>query len=241
MQLTLPRPAHAQADNLCFAHARKLDLGRAAWAEFVPACALDHQSLFEELYSAPVWTQQNTRMYERDLAVPRLLGKPAVGLSCASALATVQEVLSLRYGRRLESLSFALYRDGRDSVAMHGDKMGPLRDDTVVAVLSLGCARTFLLKPAAGGRSLRFHLGEGDLFVMGGSCQRDWLHGVPKSRAASGPRISVMLREVVPEPLPDTAPGAPDRTQGAQLLGWADPYRGSLPGGLPAHPTRRVS
>ena len=63
---------------------------------------------------------------------------------------------------------------------MHGDRIGRRIADTIVAILSLGAPRRFLLKPAAGGRSHRFDLGGGDLLVMGGACQRTWRHGIPK-------------------------------------------------------------
>jgi len=63
-----------------------------------------------------------------------------------------------------------------------------------VAILSLGEARPLLLRPAVGGPTLRYNLGHGDLFVMGGSCQRTWEHAVPKSVRPTGPRISVQFR-----------------------------------------------
>src|SRR5215471_16669357 len=95
----------------------------------------------------------------------------------------------------LSRISLAYYRDGRDSVAWHGDRLGRLIDDTVVAILSLGEPRRFLLRPAAGGASRAFDLGWGDLLVMGGSCQRTWQHAVPKAVQA-GPRMSVQFRPV---------------------------------------------
>src|ERR687891_1000781 len=81
-----------------------------------------------------------------------------------------------------------------DSVAWHGDRVARHRAETVVAILSLGSPRRFLLRPKGGGRSLRFEPAGGDLLVLGGTCQRTWEHTVPK-RAQAGPRISVMFRE----------------------------------------------
>jgi alkylated DNA repair dioxygenase AlkB len=89
------------------------------------------------------------------------------------------------------------YRDGRDSVAWHGDTIGRgSSEDTMVAILSLGEARPLLLRPRGGGsgETLRYLLGHGDLLVMGGSCQRTWEHAVPKSARPTGPRISVQFR-----------------------------------------------
>jgi alkylated DNA repair dioxygenase AlkB len=61
--------------------------------------------------------------------------------------------------------------------------------------VSVGASRRFLMRPVAGGPSLSFSLGRGDLLVMGGSCQRTWLHGIPKSRTVGAqPRIAVMFR-----------------------------------------------
>jgi alkylated DNA repair dioxygenase AlkB len=110
----------------------------------------------------------------------------------------MSHALSLRYDTPFHSIAAAYYRDGHDSVAPHGDKMGPLIDDVVIAILSLGGPRRFLLKPVEAGRSKAFSLGWGDLMVMGGTCQRNWLHGVPKV-AFANPRVSVMFRPPIPK------------------------------------------
>jgi alkylated DNA repair dioxygenase AlkB len=96
----------------------------------------------------------------------------------------------------LRSVGMCLYRDGRDSVAWHGDSIGHQAStpSTLVAIVSLGARRRFLLRPSSGGGSRRFDLGEGDLLVMGGTCQRTWQHAVTKSNRPVGPRISVQFR-----------------------------------------------
>ena len=132
-------------------------------------------------------------MYERVVDVPRLTAElPADGPG-HPLLERAADALSRRYNLALCHISLAYYRDGRDSVAWHGDRLGRLVDDTVVAILSLGEPRRFLMRPAAGGASRAFNLGWGDLLVMGGSCQRTWQHAVPKT-ALAGPRISVQFR-----------------------------------------------
>ena len=98
---------------------------------------------------------------------------------------------------RFVTAGLCFYRDGRDSVAWHGDTIGRgATEDTMVAILSLGEARPLLLRPRGGGsgETLRYVLGHGDLLVMGGSCQRTWEHAVPKSARPTGPRISVQFR-----------------------------------------------
>ena len=88
-----------------------------------------------------------------------------------------------------------LYRDGRDSVAWHGDKIGRSNtEETMNAIVSRGAARVFALRPKGGGKSLRLAHRHGDLLVMGGSCQRTWEHAIPKTARPVGPRISIQFR-----------------------------------------------
>jgi alkylated DNA repair dioxygenase AlkB len=119
-------------------------------------------------------------------------------------LAGARRALDQHYGRELgESLCTAglcLYRDGRDSVAWHGDTSGRRVRETVVAIVSLGTPRALLLRPGGGGhqgrhgQTQRYLVGHGDLLVMGGTCQRTWEHAVPKTARPAGPRISVQFR-----------------------------------------------
>jgi alkylated DNA repair dioxygenase AlkB len=64
----------------------------------------------------------------------------------------------------------------------------------MVAIIVLGAPRALLLRPRGGGETIRHELGHGDLFVMGGSCQRTWEHAVPKTARPVGPRVSVQFR-----------------------------------------------
>ncbi|MEO6989820.1 MAG: alpha-ketoglutarate-dependent dioxygenase AlkB, partial [Aquihabitans sp.] len=102
--------------------------------------------------------------------------------------------LSLRYGLDLRSVNANWYRNGQDSVAWHGDNSGRVADTTVVAIVSLGAPRRFMLRARGGGPSTRVVVGPGDLLVMGGTCQRTFDHAIPKM-ANAGPRISLMFRE----------------------------------------------
>jgi len=176
---------------------RRLVLTAGAWVDHLPAWLEGHEALFDELRRATRWAHQRRRMYERIVDVPRLVADLPEDGPGHPVLEQAADALSRHYGLALARISLAYYRDGRDSVAWHGDRLGPLVDDTVVAILSLGEPRRFLLRPAAGGTSRAFELGWGDLLVMGGSCQRTWQHAVPKATQA-GPRMSVQFRPVVP-------------------------------------------
>jgi hypothetical protein len=108
--------------------------------------------------------------------------------------------LSTRYDVRFDRVGVNLYRDGRDSVAWHGDRIARDLPSATIAIVSLGQPRMFRARPLGGGESLGFRLGHGDLLVMGGSFQRTWQHAVPKV-AAAGVRISVTYRHPYP-PVP---------------------------------------
>jgi alkylated DNA repair dioxygenase AlkB len=175
-----------------FAGAERRELSAGAWLELVPGWVRGADTLFEAVLAAAPWSSRERPMYERMVVEPRLTtgewtDPPAPVPAMASAL-------SDRYGRQLTVVSANLYRDGHDSVAWHGDRIGRHQAETVVAIVSLGSARRLLLRPATGGPSLRIVTRSGDLLVLGGTCQRTWRHSVPKCRNA-GPRISVMFRE----------------------------------------------
>jgi alkylated DNA repair dioxygenase AlkB len=171
----------------------RLALGAGAWVDYLPHWLSGHQALYRDLAGGADWKQGRRLMYHRTVNVPRLTAPaPAKGAS-APLLRSLSASLARHYGVRFDGITLAWYRDGKDSVAPHGDRIGRLCDDTVIAIVSVGAPRRFLLHPAAGGRSLTFSPGWGDLLVMGGSCQRTWLHSVPKL-ARADPRISIQFR-----------------------------------------------
>jgi alkylated DNA repair dioxygenase AlkB len=182
----------------------RADLGDGAWLDVRRQWVGRHDLLFDRLMDTVTWRAESRRMYDRTVAVPRLVAFYDEGDELPDALlAEARERLSLRYQDQacgpLRTVGLCLYRDGADSVAWHGDTIG--RDsggDTLVAIVSLGERRRFLLRPAGGGPSLRYELGAGDLLVMGGSCQRTWQHAVPKSSRVPGPRMSIQFRSAQP-------------------------------------------
>ncbi|MGY6502488.1 MAG: alpha-ketoglutarate-dependent dioxygenase AlkB [Acidimicrobiales bacterium] len=170
------------------------ELTGGAWVDEVPLWCSGADSLFDDVLRIAPWGPVEQRpMYDRIVDVPRL--HTGLWPSPPARLVDMAEVLSQRYDADLRHVTANLYRDGNDSVAWHGDRVGRHRAVTTVAILTLGSPRRFLLRPRGGGRpSLTFEPGPGDLVVMGGTCQRTWEHAVPK-RASAGPRICVMFRE----------------------------------------------
>lgn len=182
--------APAIAFDAGFARVQRAELADGAWVDYQPGWVSGHDALFDELERSLDWFTEERRMYERTVMTPRLLARvPRTGV-----VEAMRAALSARYGEELVRTTAALYRDGRDSVAWHGDTTARDLERALVATVSLGSPRRFLLRPAAGGASRAWHLGRGDLIVMGGTCQRTWRHAIPKVAHAAGPRIALMFR-----------------------------------------------
>lgn len=175
-----------------FRHLRRLELSPGAWIEHQSGWLTGHEQVFSWLRDHVAWRAERRWMYERDVAVPRLIGS-LTGEPVPDVLTEATQALSDRYRWDLSRLGACYYRDGADSVAEHGDKVGPLKPDCVIAIVSVGAPRPFVLRPVRGGPARKLLLGWGDLLVMGGSMQQTWLHGVPKVPFAE-PRISVQFR-----------------------------------------------
>src|SRR5688572_3967831 len=188
-----------------FREARRERLTCDAWIEHVPGWLRGHRRLFEQLLGAVDWHHQRRQMYDREVDVPRLVARAPESGEHGELLRAIARTLSTRYRTELESISLAYYRNGQDSVAPHGDKMGVLRANTVIAILSVGEPRRFTLRSVDGGIRRLFSLGWGDLLVMGGSCQETFLHGVPKVKHAN-PRMSIQFRELLPPAVAKTYP-----------------------------------
>ncbi|MEU5576774.1 alpha-ketoglutarate-dependent dioxygenase AlkB [Streptomyces huasconensis] len=179
---------------------RRTVLGDGAWIDLLPGWLTGADALFEHLASEVPWQAERRQMYERVVDVPRLLafygaGAPLPHPVLDEARRALSEHYAAELGEEFATAGLCHYRDGRDSVAWHGDRIGRgAREDTMVAILSVGAPRDLLLRPRRGGATVRHPLGHGDLIVMGGSCQRTWEHAVPKSTRATGGRISIQFR-----------------------------------------------
>lgn len=157
--------------------------------------------LFDELLQSIPWRAERRQMYDRMLDVPRLVSfhdlvdEPPPHPVLKQLRRRLNDIYAGELGEPFTTAGMCLYRNGEDSVAWHGDTIGRGKEeDTMVAVVSLGAARTFALRPKGGGPSLRIKHGHGDLLVMGGACQRSWEHAIPKTARPTGPRISIQFR-----------------------------------------------
>lgn len=185
-----------------FAGAQRTQLDATTWVGLVPGWLRGADAVFADLAESITWRQRKVVMWDRQLDEPRLTAWWGTGEERPEplpVLSTARWMLSERYGKPFDSIGFNLYRDGRDSVAWHGDRERFHREDPTVAIVSVGARRGFHMRPRFRDGTARvparqFMLGHGDLFVMGGACQHDWEHCVPKVAHAEGPRLSIMFR-----------------------------------------------
>lgn len=188
---------------------RRRELAHGAWVDYLGGFVHGHDALFDQLEAQLRWRTERRRMYDRTVVTPRLLAsitKDAALDRTSPALALLEDIrraLSVHYGEDFVRITAALYRDGHDSVAFHGDTTARDLDQALVATVSLGQPRRFVLRPATAAEGVEldeplepvaYELGLGDLVVMGGTCQRTWRHGIPKVARARGPRIAIMFR-----------------------------------------------
>ncbi|NKY29768.1 alpha-ketoglutarate-dependent dioxygenase AlkB [Nocardia gamkensis] len=179
---------------------RRTVLDHGAWVDLLPGWLSGADALFDRLVDRVPWRAERRPMYDRVVDVPRLLRfysehEPLPDPALADARTALSEHYRHELGEPFRTAGLCYYRDGRDSVAWHGDDIGRgATHDTMVAIVSIGAPRALLLRPRGGGASIKYAVGHGDLLVMGGSCQRTWEHAVPKTRKPTGPRISIQYR-----------------------------------------------
>ena len=187
--LTIGEPA----PTATLAERRRLD--EHSWIDVVRGYLVGGDELMSTLAHHVDWRQHRRRMFDREVDDPRLsrwwtdpdhAPHPALG--------DVRADLGERYGVEFGGVGLNYYRDGRDSVAFHRDRVVRECPEAVVAVRTLGSRRPFRVRPHGGGESIDLSPASGDLIVMGGRCQLDWEHGVPKCARPVGERISASWR-----------------------------------------------
>ena len=182
----------------------RLALDEGAWVDIARGWLVDPGEVYADLLERVSW--QTTRLFrydhyveERRLGASWRRGTPLPH----PALAEATRALQHRYRVEFGGFGLIQYRDGGDGQGFHRDSDMRWLDETVVAILSLGAQRPWLLRPRtahhddAPGKGATHDLspGPGDLIVMGGRCQADWEHSVPYLPARSvQPRISIQWR-----------------------------------------------
>jgi alkylated DNA repair dioxygenase AlkB len=197
-RLETARRADQPAIDTTFKTVRRVRLDAHSWVEHVPAWFGPHEQLTSDLLRVADWKQHDRWMFNRMVREPRLTATyPMLRDAPLLTLHNIAAALSMHYGVPYDGLWLNQYRDHHDSTSWHVDWPSCKRDECIVPVLSLGATRRFLMKPRAGGRSISFEPHAGDLIVMGGRSQKDWLHSVPKQSKPAGLRLSVNFMSTI--------------------------------------------
>ena len=194
------------------AHASRIDLGDGAWLDYLPVWveppAADRclAALRDEL----TWEQREIAMFGRRVPQPRLIawagslgyrysGQTLEPRATTPTTAALMSRVVEHTGVPFNHVLVNRYRDGDDSIGLHADDEPELGPDPIVATLSLGATRRFVLKPrrARLGPSRSVDVDHGTLLVMGGTCQRHYVHGVPRQAGVTGERISLTFRRLL--------------------------------------------
>lgn len=195
---------------------RRIPLGDDSWVDVVEGFVRDADGMFAELHEAVAWQQTEVLRYDRYVPERRL----GAGLRSDERPMLRQTGLHLEatYRVAFSGVSALLYRTGDDFQGLHSDREMRWLDDTRIAIVVLGQRRPFVFRkrvplaevvervPAgAGPDDIVLLPGEGDMIVMGGASQREWLHGVPRADTPN-PRISLTWRWTSRRGRPDTNP-----------------------------------
>ena len=175
-------------------------------------------NIFDILAAEIPWHQDRITLFGRQIALPRLqawYGDPGTdyrysGLTLAPlpwtpTLSHLRRRVEAACRCRFNSVLINYYRDGNDSVGWHRDDEAELGPRPRIASLTLGQPRPFQLRHRTR-KELRHQLmlTEGSLLLMAGATQHCWLHALPKSRRALGPRINLSFRYRLPDPVRDS-------------------------------------
>jgi alkylated DNA repair dioxygenase AlkB len=178
------------AADEAFTTATRIQLDDTSWVDHVHGWLTGDGELMEALMEQASWEQRSRWMYTRMVTEPRLTAEyPVIADAPQPVLHYLTEVLSEHYQRPYERLWMNWYRDHNDGTGWHADRPQDQLDETVIPVLSLGATRRFLIRPAGGGPSTPVVAYGGDLVVMGGRCQKDYQHCVPRQKHHAGPRL----------------------------------------------------
>ena len=167
--------------------------------------------MLETLTREIAWQQHKVRVFNREHLVPRLTawhgdqgmqysysGCTHAPMPWNSTLTEMRDRLEQFLGYSFNSVLLNLYRNGDDAMGRHSDDEKELGPEPVIASVSFGETRKFVLHPRSGNaeKSLSIDLEDGSLLLMQGTCQIRWKHSIPRTRRARKPRINLTFRDI---------------------------------------------
>lgn len=172
----------------------RIALDEWSWVDVCRGFLPDAAVAYDELLALVPWRRGSIHAYDHERA-QNYSGGTVRSAAAHPALLTAHKALRAHYRRELTGPTLVHYRDGREGMGVHRDTDLRWLEDTLIGILTLGAQRPFLLRHKTsreGGIDVS-PVG-GDLLVMGGRAQADWLHGVPPARGVTGGRISAQWR-----------------------------------------------
>jgi alkylated DNA repair dioxygenase AlkB len=167
--------------------------------------------VFLRLRDETPWRLETVVVYGKRYLQPRLTawygeasyryaGLTLQPLPMTPLLAGLRTAVEAATGHRYNSVLLNYYRDGADSMGMHSDDEPELGPQPVIASLSFGATRRFVLRHKRTGQTVKIDLTDGSLLLMAGDLQHNWLHGINKTTKPTGPRINLTFRYIVEKP-----------------------------------------
>jgi alkylated DNA repair dioxygenase AlkB len=183
-----------------------IDDGELALLARLPL-SLSNVEVFERLLNETPWREESVVVYGKRHLQPRLTawygdasytysGLRLEPLPWTALLLEIRAAVEAACGQRFNSVLLNRYRNERDSMGMHSDDEPELGNDPVIASLSYGATRTFILRHKRDKRTVRLPLEDGSLLLMSGQLQRNWLHGINKSTRPLGERLNLTFRYI---------------------------------------------
>ncbi len=164
---------------------------------------------FRQLLAETPWQQGEIKLFGRLIAEPRLSawygdpdahyrysGQSLSPIPWTPVLIQLKAYLKSVTQAEFNSVLLNLYRDGQDSMGLHSDDEPELGPEPLIASISLGASRRFVLRHKQSGQRHELNLAHGSLLLMSGRCQHDWKHGLPKDKRCTEPRINLTFRRV---------------------------------------------
>lgn len=185
-------------------------LTQHTWVDLYERWLLEHESstLQKQLVESLSFEQRAVTLFGKSVMQPRLIawcgdvpyrysGLTLPPREIPACLTSIQARVSAVAEYPFNHILLNLYRSGKDGMGMHADNERELGADPIIATLSLGAPRRFVLAARQGKHRAEYQLTDGSLLVMGGRCQTEYVHGIPKTNQPVAPRLSLTFRRVV--------------------------------------------
>ncbi|RME22483.1 MAG: alpha-ketoglutarate-dependent dioxygenase AlkB [Deltaproteobacteria bacterium] len=187
---------------------RTIELDPGTWLQHDSAWLEPEEAdrLLSDLVAEVRWEERPIYAFGKAIMQPRLIGwagdlpyrysgQTLPPRAWTPALRRLHAAVEEATGQRFNHAMLNRYRDGNDHVSMHADNEPELGQDPIIASVSLGATRRFVIQfKRKRGRKRSYRLRHGSLLVMGGSFQHRWRHAVPRDPACEAERVNITFR-----------------------------------------------